>query len=262
MKSIRYILYFAVALFVLASCVEEDPYTPGNPTNTNGNNVYFSAANPSNLVLGLTESSFTVTVERENGSSALSVPLKSHSISNIFTVPTSVDFAAGETSKVITVQFSGAEPFVNYVLDIAIPEELTYQYKDQNVYPTFSITVLQEDFKPIHNGSYYDDFWSGEEWDQALEYSELKDTYRLSNLWTFDGFAGASFEFTWDKSTGDVVVNGGNKFSTGMVHSTYGLISAQDQGSFYDADDDAIYFKFKWTVSAGSFGTYYNVFYF
>lgn len=245
-------------MFALVACVPEDPYTPGNPTNNNGNNVYFSAENPGSLVLGLAESSFSVTIERENGGNALTIPLNSYSDSPVFTVPTSVDFAAGETAKTISVQFSGADPFVNYTLYITLPEEYTYQYKDQDVYPSYFVRVLQEDFKVIHTGSYYDDFWWEEAWEQDLEYSELKDTYRLSNLWT----AGAGFEFTWDKETDKVVVNGGNKLSTGIVHSTYGLISAQDQGSFYDPDDDAIYFPFKWTVSAGSFGTYYNVFYF
>ena len=258
MKSLRYIFIAAVALFALVSCTQEEPFKPGDPTNTNGNNIYFSAENAASLVLGLADNSFTVTVERENSSNAVSVPLKWYSNSTVFSVPSSVDFAAGETSKDITVGFSGADPFVNYVLNISIPEEYTYQYKAQSVYPAFAVTVLQEDFKVIHKGSYYDDFWWEEAWDQDLEYSELSDTYRLSNLWT----EGAGFTFTWDKSTDKVVVNGGNKLSTGIVHSTYGLISAQDQGSFYDADDNAIYFPFKWTVSAGSFGTYYNVFYF
>ena len=258
MKSLRYILFSAAALFVLASCVQEDPYTPGNPTNTNGNNIYFSADNASTVVLGLTESSFTVKIERESANGAVTVPLKSYSPSTVFTVPSSVDFAAGETSKDITVQFAGAEPFVNYSLQISLPEEFTYQYKDQNVYPSYAAVVLQEDFKVIHTSNFYDDFWTGETWAQNLEYSELKDTYRFSDLWDY----GYGFEFTWDKGTGKVVVNGGNKLTTGIVSSSYGMISAQDQGSFYDPDDDAIYFLFKWTVSAGSFGNYYNVFYF
>lgn len=258
MKSLKYILVSAVALLVLVSCAQDDPYTPGDRTNNKGNNVYFSEDNAGAIVLGLADNSFTVTIEREDATNAISVPLNAYTESNVFTVPSSVDFAAGEKSKDITVQFGGADPFVNYLLYITIPEEYTYQYKEQSVVPTYFVRVLQEDFKVIHHGKYYDDFWWEEAWDQDLEYSELKDTYRLSDLWT----AGAGFEFTWNKETGKVVVNGGNKLSTGIVHSTYGLISAQDQGSFYDADDDAIYFPFKWTVSAGSFGTYYNVFYF
>jgi len=117
--------------------------------------------------------------------------------------------------------------------------------------------VLQEDFKVVHTGTYYDDFWWEEAWEQPLEYSELSDTYRLSDLWT----PGYGFKFQWDGKSEKVTVLGG-KMSTGIVHSTYGLISAEAQECFYDADDNAIYFPFKWTVSAGSFGVYYNVFYF
>ncbi|MBR1539029.1 MAG: hypothetical protein IJ636_05935 [Bacteroidales bacterium] len=259
MKSLRYILVSAVALLALVSCTtKEDPFTPGNPTNSNGNNIYFSAENPDNVVLGLADNSFTVTLERENANAAVSVPLTAFSTSSVFSVPSSVDFAAGETSKDITVQFSGAEPFVNYVLSISLPEEFTYPYKDQNVYPTFSVSVLQEDFKVVHTGTYYDDFWYEESWEQDLEYSELSETYRLSNLWT----PGYGFTFKWDGKGSEKVTVIGGKMSTGIVHSTYGLISATPGDCFYDADDDAIYFPFTWTVSAGSFGTYYNVFYF
>lgn len=257
MKSFKYIFISVAALFALAACTQEDPYTPGGPTNSNGNNVYFSASNPGTLVLGLTDNTFTVTIERENGNNAISVPLKAYSNSNVFTVPSSVDFASGETSKDISVQFTGADPFVNYVLNISVPEEYTYQYKDQTVYPAYSVTVLQEDFKVVHTGKYYDDFWTGETWDQDLEYSELLGRYRFSNLWA----PGYGFQFDWDGKSEEVKVLGG-KMTTGIVSSSYGMISAEDQGSFYDADDNAIYFKFKWTVSAGSFGAYYNVFYF
>lgn len=259
MKSLRYILIASVALFALAACAqEEDPYKPGDPTNSNGHNVYFSAENPGSLVLGLADNSFTVKIERENANGAISVPLKAYSASNVFAVPSSVDFAAGETSKEITVQFNGAEPFVNYSLQISVPQEFTYQYKDQNVYPAYAVSVLQEDFKVIHTGTYFEDFWTGNTWSQDLEYSELSDTYRFSNLWDI----GYGFTFKWDGQSEEVVVNNGNKFESGIVSDTYGMISAEDQGSYYDDGENAIHFVFKWTVSAGSFGNYENVFYF
>ncbi len=258
MKSLRYILISTVALFALVSCVQdEDTYKPGNPTNTNGNNIYFSAENAASLVLGLADNSFTVTIERENASNAVSVPLKWYSPSEIFDVPSNVDFAVGETSKEITIVFSGAEPFVNYTLNITIPEEYTYPYKDQTVYPSYAVTMLQEDYKVVHTGSYYDDFWSGETWEQPLEYSELLGTYRLSNVWT----EGHGFTFKWDGKSEEVTVVE-SKIATGLVYDSYGAISATPQECFYDADDNAIYFPFEWTVSAGTFGVYYNVFYF
>ena len=258
MKSLRYILIASVALFALAACAqEEDPYKPGDPTNSNGHNVYFSAENPGSLVLGLADNSFPVKIERENANGAISVPLKAYSASNVFTVPSSVDFAAGETSKEITVQFNGAEPFVNYSLQISVPQEFTYQYKDQNDYPAYAVTVLQEDFKVIHTGSYYDDFWYEEAWEQGLEYSELSDTYRLSNLWT----PGYGFTFKWDGQSEKVTLLS-SKIPTGLEYGSYGAISAEDQGSYYDAGEKAIHFVFKWTVSAGSFGVYENIFYF
>lgn len=258
MKGLRFIFVSAVALLSLAACVEQEPYTPGGPTNSNGNNVYFSAKNPGQLVLGLTDNTFKVTLERESGSGAISVPLTAYSESNVFTVPSAVDFAAGETSKDITVQFKNAEPFVNYIVRIAIPEEFTNQYKNQEVYPVFSTTVLQEDFKAYHTGRYSDDFYFEESWEQVLEYSELLKTYRFKGLWKD---ANGSFSFKWDGADKFELPG---KFETGIVHSKYGMISVTPdaKNTYYDAEEKAIHFSFTWTVTAGSFGTYENVFYF
>ena len=62
---------------------------------------------------------------------------------------------------------------------------------------------------------------------------------------------------------------GADKYATGLVHSTHGAITANVVGASYDHWEagkllevacDAFYFDFKWTVSAGSFGQYPNLF--
>ncbi|MBQ2196537.1 MAG: hypothetical protein II407_06320, partial [Prevotella sp.] len=49
--------------------------------------------------------------------------------------------------------------------------------------------------------------------------------------------------------------------TTGLVHPSYGAVSATwvKDDSGYDADEDAYYVNYEWTVSAGSFGTGYNL---
>ena len=247
-----------VAVLALVSCQKEDnPYTPGEPANSNGYNVYFSAENPSSFVIGLSDNQFTIIVDRENGGSALSVPIECSSESDIFNFPASIDFAAGEITKEITISFSGADPFVSYSFELKIPEEYTNPYKLVEGYPAFSASMLQEDYKVVATGTWYDDFWTGETWAQELEYSELQDMYRFSNVWD----EGYGFTFKWDKSTNKFSSLPG-KMETGIVSSSYGMISATAVSFEYDAEGNEIDMLFKWTVSAGSFGNYYNIFYF
>lgn len=265
MKYLKYIFISAMAMFALVACDPQvDPYTPGQPTNTNGDNVYFAAENPGTYVLGLSDNSFVVAIERDPVDHAVTVPLTVHtSTPEVFTVPASVTFEAGQTSAEITVGFNNAEPFTNYQLEIVVDEELTHQYAEQYVYPRFAAIVLQEDYKVVHTGVYYDDFWSGAETEQDLEYSEMQDLYRLSNVWgTGVGF---TFAFNPDaEKEEDIVTKLPGALATGLFDDTYGYITATADASqtFYEPDEDAIYFAFKWTVSAGSFGVYYNVFYF
>lgn len=90
-----------------------------------------------------------------------------------------------------------------------------------------------------------------------LEYSVLLDQYRIKNWLGF----GTNFKFGWDGAQKFKSV--AEKQPTGYVHSSYGMISGTlvpaDCG--YDADENALYLAIKWTVSAGSFGEYYDVFY-
>jgi hypothetical protein len=79
---------------------------------------------------------------------------------------------------------------------------------------------------------------------------------------------GVGISFTWDKEK-NVVKMGADKYATGLVHSSYGPITANVLGATYSHFEagqllniacDAFYFNFKWTVSAGSFGEYPNLF--
>jgi len=258
MKNLRYFTFALVALVALVSCTKEDNWKPGDPTNPDGYNVYFSTSNPSSYVLGLSDNSITVKVERESGNSAISVPITAFSeTQGVFTAPATVEFAAGETSKDIVVKFENADPFVAYSVTLSLPEAYTKPYAQQDgKYPQFSAQVLQEDFKVVATGTYYDDFWYEDSWSQDLEYSELTGIYRFSNVW----MPGYGFTFMWDKATNKFGLP--SKVATGVVHSSYGMISATAQEFTYNSEENAIYMLFNWTVSAGSFGSYYNVFYF
>lgn len=263
MKTINKILGIALlAVAVFASCTKEDPYQPGQPS---GKYSVCFAGNPSTIVLGLTDNQFEVTVSNPNGD-AVTVPLTSWcSKGGVATVPESVTFAAGETEKAITVSLKDLEPFEEYLFKITIPDEYTQAYKVDGGDAEFGVTFYQEDYKPYATGTVYDEFWyegmvtqDGETPAKiVLEYSELLNKYRLANWLDY----GANFVFSWDKEKDEIT---GDKQATGIVHSSYGMIYAEvvPDNSGFDPEENALYLSLKWTVSAGSFGEYYNVFYF
>ena len=254
----RYTKIIAIAfaaVSVLASCSKTEPYEPGKPAGSK--DVFFSKSNPATKVLALSDTEFTVLLERADASGAENVPLTSWcSVPGTINVPESVAFAAGQTTAEIKVSLGNMDPFVNYKLTLSIPEEFTQPYKSDSGSPQCGMVFYKEDYKTWKTGSLYDDFWTEETWTSKIEYSEMLDQYRLSD-WITPGY---NYVFSWD---GDQKLSGA-KQATGINHSSYGAVSAQlsSADSYFDKDENALYFGFTWTVSAGSFGVYYNVFYF
>ena len=122
--------------------------------------LILNAENPAKYQLGLSDNSFVVAIERDPVDHAVTVPLTANtSTPEVFTVPASVTFEAGQTYAEITVGFNNAEAFTDYQIEIAVDEGLTYQYAEQYVYPRFAATVLQEDYKVVHTGVYYNVFY-------------------------------------------------------------------------------------------------------
>ena len=263
MKINKIFLLAAMALtgMGLASCSSDDDFTPGKPAGSN--NVYFT--NQAAQTLDLSASSFTITLGRTDAGSAVSVPLKQVQVDPVFTVPATAEFAAGETETEVTIQISGdAEPFTDYQLRLAIPEEYTSPYIQKDDVPELNIFVHKEDYVLYATGTFNENVLFGDSWEQTIEYSATLDVFRMRDVfvsgtnWYFlwNEKSGDDCEFSWCNASGKAV----SKFDTGYVHSTYGMIAANDisdDKTFvgYDADDNAFYFPLEFTVSAGSFGS-------
>ena len=259
----------AVMGLMAASCSDDDnDYTPGKPAG--GNNVVF--INESNPTLALTATEFTVELRRDSSamSSELTVPLEIIESASVLSCPTSATFASGSAVTTISIGVSGdAQPYEEYKLRVRIPEEYTNSYKVQSGSPQLNLTVLKEDYKPFAKADFTSWFFE-ETWEIDIEYSEYLDMYRIKDLY-IEG-SGCNYFYKLGKKEDDGTIPmtmcnaDGTKLSKcacGYVHSTYGVVSTtwlSDNFTGYDPADNAYYIPFKWTVSAGSFGSGYESF--
>lgn len=247
-------LALATAALLTACTKETHTYEPGKPAGKY--DVYFATSNPATQILGLTQDKMPIYLERTDASGELTVPVEIWtSEEGLLACPASVKFESGETEAVLYIDVKDFDPFVNHQANIKIPEEYTSPYKDEKHYPQCGFVFYKEDYKVIETGSYYDYFWYEEYWDQPLEYSELLKQYRLMDLWS----EGAGFTFTWDGASKVTLQKAA--IVTGIVHSSYGAITATPVSASYNEKGGYLQFNFNWTVSAGSFGTYPNYYF-
>ena len=244
----------AVVALGFTACTEEVDYTPAQQSAVEDSQVYFMASNSSAPVMQKDDTSFSVLVGRANGGSAQSIPvIATNPNADIFTVPATIEFAAGETEKELVIQTSAKmELAKSYYLKLEIPEEFVNPYKEQENHPILIMSVLKEDYEPYAVGTYTSNFF-GSSWKQEMEYSPALDMYRFPDLWA-DGY---DVEFNWD---GETIKCAKTTVKSGYVHKKYGMCSATVEATAYREAQNAFLFQYKWTVSAGSFGSYVDQF--
>lgn len=254
----RKILFFALAVALFSTACEDEINREKSPLpNPDSDNVYFDAANPKSLVLAIDATEFTVSVSREFSEAALDVKIKLESSydKGLFNVPETLSFAAGETTKTLTVGISDLELMKKYKIALIVEDDQTNPYVPQTVYPRIDLNILQEDFAPYAEGTYTCDFFE-DSWAQTLEYSPATTTYRFKGLW----FPGYDVTFKWDGSATVTMIgtaaSGKIVIPTGYVHATYGMVAAHYGVCTFDDATDTFTFPINWRVTAGSFGDY------
>jgi len=249
-KNIFNVLLTCAVVTAFWSCEDEVEYTPAEQSPVAATQVYFMDNEGSGLIVAKDATEINVRVGRADGNGALSVPLIiSNPNNDVFTsVPATAEFAAGETETNVTIQLSEAmQYFTSYYLKLQIPAEYVNPYIEQENHPEIVLNVSKEDYAPYAVGQYYS-WWYDETYEMVLEYSEYLGRYRFSDLWA-DGY---DVEFTFDGTTIKMLTS---KMQSGYVHATYGMVSAEYQASAFRAESNTFLFQYKWTVSAGSFGT-------
>lgn len=250
-----YIALLSVLALNFTACTEEVEYTPAEVSPVAETQVYFMASNSAAPILQKADTQFSVLVGRVNGGSAQSVPLKvTNPNADVFVVPETIEFAAGETEKELVIQATDKmELAKSYYLKLEIPEEFVNPYAEQENHPIIVMNVLKEDYEPYAVGTYTAGFFSNQSWEQVMEYSPALDMYRFPDLWA----NGYDIEFTWDGTT---IKCAKATVQTGYVHPTYGMVSATSEATLYREATNAFLFQYKWTVSAGSFGSFVDMF--
>ena len=256
----------AVAGMWMSACSDDDDYTPGQPA---GQYDVSFVDEGGMAVLALEDRSVTFTLTRANGEGELTVPLEVVQKPDFVQIPSSATFKAGETETEVKATIGeGMENFVEYVIRVNIPENLTNPYADASGSPMYNMVILKEDYAPWAEGVFAENVLFGQEWEQTLEYSAIKEIYRLPNLIA----EGTHFYFKWDGTGADdqtiyfCDADGKKtvKFATGYVHAKYGMVMANilaDKNWMgFDETDNTFRFPIEMTVSAGSFGAGYDTY--
>ena len=154
MKKYIKIAIFGVLSWALGACsdsVERDPSPTVSPDCVG---AYFSETNTYNYELDPAITSITLTVGRDKSDAAVTVPVKVLSNSdNIFVIPESVSFAAGESETTLEVTFPNAEMGTEYSFEITFDSEYINPYKGASL----SRTVMQRiKWENIGMGVYID----------------------------------------------------------------------------------------------------------
>lgn len=116
-------LILSVLTLVLGSCTEEFEYSTAK---VEGEQVYFSNALPSTQNLSNTESSFAVQLNRVKTSDELTVNLTLSDASGIYSMPSSVTFAQGDSTATINISYDPSK------LEYDVMHDLTIAIADAN----------------------------------------------------------------------------------------------------------------------------------
>ena len=156
-----YLLLAAVGVVTFAACTEE--WTPGAPDTNVG--VYFE--NTSLVNVAKDSTSADIVVKRTNTSEAIQIAVRYEDISKVgfCTVPTSVNFAAGEDTAILKVGIdtSKMEEGKKYVVNIQLASGEASQYGSHQANFSFMIPERWVDYKDADKkvipGTLVDDFY-------------------------------------------------------------------------------------------------------
>ncbi|MBO4720250.1 MAG: hypothetical protein J5658_10295 [Prevotella sp.] len=252
MKKLFKYTYVALAgmmALALASCVDKYEYDgvgesdPGAFISADATQIKYAAddAQILNFVL-----------QRTNPESAEDIALTCDN--SKFQVPSSVNFAAGESKKTVSVPFSILGGTTEEVTISVAPQSATVYGVGE-----MKFTITRDFVWEYLGEGVYTAWLFGESWPQKVYRGEGTQLYKLTSC-IAEGYD-IEFELTED---GQHLAKPIATQETGYVHPSYGMISltngVDDDKNPLDIvrEDNIIYLPMNYIVSAGSFGTNYD----
>lgn len=174
------------ACTLLAACSSDDDYSAGTPTAADCPALTFGANNTKSVELDPSDpTSVDLTVYRSNAAAAGSYGLRVLSnTDNVFAVPSTVSFAAGERETTVTVTFGNAEIGKSYTLEVGL-EDADVDAYSADTYTSYVYTCIRVKWNPVGTGQWLDGFWYGF-WDEVTiqQRDDEPGTYRINNPYT------------------------------------------------------------------------------
>lgn len=182
MKKIFKYAYMALMVIMAASissCSGDDvEYTPAEQVE--GMQVYFSSSNASAITLSSQETTFDVAISRILTSESATISLNSNDESGLYTIPSSVTFASGESKANITVSYDPNEVgFDNYSnITISIADE---SYKTPYGTSEYTVKVgIPSPWTSLGKATYSDAFIFENSYQVEIQQNDLdKNLFRL-----------------------------------------------------------------------------------
>lgn len=209
MKTLKNIACLLTGLIGLtfAGCSDDDTYAPGPQTSPGCMQVYFLDTNEAAKVIDASdEYAIRLEVGRQQTASAASVPVKILSQDEVLSIPTQVEFGAGESRATLTISFPNAQTATTYAYRIEIDgEEYVDPYTKLEGSSRFNGTVLIASWvvavkeATFQFGSLFPAFT------QDILQMEGTNKYKIKDYL----HSGTDFLFTVDAATGAVAPLGG-----------------------------------------------------
>ncbi len=184
----KYLYIFLLGVSgMFASCGnDEDDYSAGMPTATDCPALTFGSDNTESVELdpaAPTTAAITVFRGKTDTEASYSIRVLSNT-DNIFTVPQTVNFAAGAEEAAVTVSFNNAEVGKSYTLEIGLDEGDVDAYSS-DTYTSYVYTCIRVKWNTIGKGQWLDGFWYGF-WDEVniQQRDDIPGVYRINNPYT------------------------------------------------------------------------------
>lgn len=232
----------------LGSCTEECDYTPAQPVDANCIKASFVAEENGMFteVAPTEEKKLTFTLTRENDSKEATVALEVlQNEEEMFDIPETVSFAAGEKQKTFDITFPNVEIGMVYEYSIGLKEMDIDPYQETTT-ATLTGQVQMVQWDAIGKGSLSVTLLGG---------TASCNVYKASHAVWYKVVApveeGMDLVFKVNEAN-EVTVDAQAIFT----HSNYGTVYVVSQAGVYNAQANIIQVALKYYCSAGTFGTF------